>query len=109
MKSERVTQAWEFYRDNCPGFKEPMRKQFRRLDEYVSVVETENAKLKRAAERDADVMESLNLSLEESQAENAKLRECLQDFADAIKNDDGFGVDQGWMLERMRELGVNEE
>ncbi len=39
-------------------------------------------------------------------AENEKLRECLQDFADAIKNDDGFGVDQGWMLERMQELGI---
>ena len=41
--------------------------------------------------------------------ENAKLRECLQDFADAIKNDDGFGVDRGWMLDRMRELGVEVE
>lgn len=41
--------------------------------------------------------------------ENAKLRECLQDFADAIKNDDGFGVDQGWMLDRMQELGIEVE
>lgn len=48
-------------------------------------------------------------SIRRLEAENDKLRECLQDFADAIKNDDGFGVDQGWMLERMRELGVNEE
>ena len=39
-------------------------------------------------------------------AENARLRECLQEFADAIKNDDGFGVDQGWMLERMSEIGI---
>lgn len=46
MKSERVTQAWEFYHDNCPGFKEPMRKQFRRLDEYVFSIEAENAKLR---------------------------------------------------------------
>ena len=38
--------------------------------------------------------------------ENARLRECLQEFADAIKNDDGFGVDQGWMLERMSEIGI---
>ena len=41
-----------------------------------------------------------------AKAENAKLRECLQDFADAIKNDDWFGVDLGWMLDRMRELGI---
>ena len=39
-------------------------------------------------------------------AENTRLRECLQEFADAIKNDDGFGVDQGWMLERMSEIGI---
>lgn len=39
-------------------------------------------------------------------AENAKLRECLQDLAEHIREDDGFGLDYGWMLERIRELGV---
>ena len=39
-------------------------------------------------------------------ADNTRLRECLQEFADLIKNDDGFGVDQGWMLERMSEIGI---
>ena len=39
-------------------------------------------------------------------AENERLWECLQEFADAINNDDGFGVDQGWMLERMSEIGI---
>lgn len=43
----------------------------------IQALRLENAKLKRAAERDADVLESLNLSLEESQAENAKLREQI--------------------------------
>ena len=51
MKSERVTQAWEFYRDNCQGYKEPMRREFRKLDEHVSSVEAENAKLREACER----------------------------------------------------------
>lgn len=46
MKSESVTKAWEFYRDNCQGFKEPMRKEFRRLDEYVASLESENAELR---------------------------------------------------------------
>lgn len=46
MKSESVTKAWEFYRDNCPGFKEPMRKEFRRLDEYVANLESDNDKLR---------------------------------------------------------------
>ena len=39
MRSAAVNEAWEFYRDNCPGFKEPMRREFRRLDEYVSKLE----------------------------------------------------------------------
>ena len=78
MRSTAVREAWEFYRDNCPGFKEPMRKEFRRLDEHVASLESENA----------------------------KLRECLQDLAEHIREDDGFGLDYGWMLDRMRELGV---
>jgi len=47
-----------------------------RLVDYEKAV-AENAKLRRASERDADVMESLNLSLEEAQAENDKLREMV--------------------------------
>lgn len=46
MKSKRVTCTWEFYRDNCDGFKEPMRKELRKLDGYVSSIEAENAKLR---------------------------------------------------------------
>lgn len=45
MKNEQVARVWKFYRDNCQGFKEPLRKEFRRLDEYVSSIESENAKL----------------------------------------------------------------
>ena len=40
------------------------------------------------------------------QAENEKLRELLRDLRDHIESDDGFGIDTGWMLDRMRELGV---
>lgn len=39
MRSKKVTEAWEFYRDNCPGFNEPMRKKMRELDEYVADLE----------------------------------------------------------------------
>lgn len=46
MKSEQVTLAWEFYRDNCEGFKEPMRKELRKLDDYVASVEAENDRLR---------------------------------------------------------------
>jgi hypothetical protein len=38
--------------------------------------------------------------------ENAKLRELVRDIADHIKYDDGFGIDRGWMLDRMAELGI---
>lgn len=44
--------------------------------------------------------------LQEALEENAKLRECLQDLAEHIREDDGFGLDYGWMLDRMRELGI---
>lgn len=37
--SAAVREAWEFYRDNCTGFKEPMRRKVRELDEYVSRLE----------------------------------------------------------------------
>lgn len=45
--------------------------------EEIERLEAENERLREAAERDADVMEALNLSLEESQAENAKLRDAM--------------------------------
>lgn len=51
MKSESVDEVWEFYRDNCPGFKEPMRKEFRKLDEHVTRLEAENAKLRDLCKR----------------------------------------------------------
>ena len=71
-----------------------------------ATLRAENSRLKRASERDADVMESLNLSLEESQAENAKLRElvaklhrcargALRDLAPSCVDEskDGCGLD----------------
>ena len=39
-------------------------------------------------------------------SENVKLRELVRDLCDHIESDDGFGVDTGWMLDRMRELGI---
>lgn len=39
MHSQHVQEAWEYYRDNCPGFKEPMRKALRKLDAYVTDIE----------------------------------------------------------------------
>jgi len=47
MRTEQVTKVWEFYRDNCAGYKEPMRKQLRELDENVDNIETENAELRK--------------------------------------------------------------
>ena len=41
--------------------------------------------------------------------DNAKLREFLQNLADHIKSDDGFGIDCGWVLSRLRELGIEVE
>ena len=46
--------------------------------------------------------------LQRLKAENAKLRELVRDLREHIESDDGFGPDIGWMLNRMRELGVIE-
>ena len=54
----------------------------------------------------ADDVGLLKMIVAGLEVENAKLRELVHDFADAIKNDDGFGVDLGWMLDRMCELGI---
>ena len=60
-----------------------------------------------AAVQDAEHDESMAWDrVRKAEAENAKLRECLQDLAEHIREDDGFGLDYGWMLDRMRELGV---
>ena len=87
-------------------------KQKRRIFE----LEEENDKLKRAAEHDADVLESLNLSLEELQNENTKLRElcldmgicvseCEWDCSDCPRYDRcNDGVSE--FIERMHELGI---
>lgn len=45
-------------------------------------------------------------AMAELEDENAKLRELVRDLRDHIESDDGFGIDTGWMLDRMRELGV---
>lgn len=42
MRTKAVAEVWEFYRDNYPGPKEPMRKQMRELDAYVAKLEAEN-------------------------------------------------------------------
>lgn len=44
--------------------------------------------------------------LTELEDENVKLRESLRDIADHIKSDDGYGIDRGWVLERIRETGI---
>ena len=57
-----------------------------------------------------ETIERMNVLLREEngrlQIESGKLRELVRDIADHIKHDDGFGIDRGWVLDRMRELGV---
>lgn len=65
----------------------------------------ENARLRESAERDADVMESLNLSLEEAQAENAKLRKFATLAWQLLKRNEPNFVWQD-MVEGASELGI---
>lgn len=105
MRTEQVTKVWEFYRDNCAGYKEPMRKQLRELDEHVDHIEAENAELRERMElltailrNDCDIDASWDglrlfwsIELTESgclmrdrackaEAENAKLRKLVRDM-----------------------------
>lgn len=85
MKSDSVTKVWEFYRDNCVGFKEPMRKELRKLDNYVASIEAENAKLREL--------------LAEDNKELAKMWRAIDYLYSFAKP---CGVD----AEDMRELGI---
>ena len=73
-------------------------------------LEAENESLRRAAERYADVIEALDLSLEESQAENVELRELARHLRECVRHtvcavceyaDDACDFDYD-----MRELGI---
>ena len=73
----------------------------------ASELEDENAKLREAEERDADVMEALNISLEESQDENAKLRELVRKWYPHMARRVGKDALAQWgQLDVLRELGI---
>jgi len=79
MKSKRVTSTWEFYRDNCEGFKEPMRKELRKLDGYVANIEAENSKLRVLVR---DLWHELDAA---TQYEAGGSRGIVFEFADAMR------------------------
>lgn len=74
--------------------------------EPITDLQAENAELRK--ERDAldHLTDVLNATNDGLIAENAKMRELVRDIADHIKHDDGFGIDRGWVLDRIRELGI---
>lgn len=91
-----------------------LRIEAERICDENDQLRAENAKLKRAAERDADFLESLNLSLEESQSENAKLREFVYDMWNDMnvyytQHERPDSSDMDFYRDRMRELGIEVE
>lgn len=81
------------------------------LETLIGEKEAENAKLREASERDADVMEALNLSLEESQAENERLRELVRDIWHEGAFEAGACYEKAAerLEEKTRELGIEED
>ena len=73
------------------------------------VMDEEGFPVCHSASENAKLVMKLNaehLVRQNVERENAKLRELVRDIADHIKHDDGFGIDRGWVLDRMCELGV---
>lgn len=103
MKSERVTRTWEFYRDNCDGFKDSMRKEFRKLDEYVSSIETENAKLRELVSSMYRNMQGvLDRSTDTVWVDKiATLRDCMDGHMEVMAE---LGIPPRDYEDRMREL-----
>ena len=99
MKSKRVTQAWEFYRDNTQGYKEPMRREFRKLDEHVFSVEAENAELRELARKYAEIA---NYFCERESY-------CSRDFVNQCRYDAQRQCKLGELNDTLRGLGVEVE
>lgn len=77
MKTECVTKVWEFYRDNCAGYKEPMRKEMRKLDDYVADLLADNANLRNDADLLRSMLQAKRKDTHALMSENAELREQL--------------------------------
>lgn len=65
-------------------------------------LQDENARMRSCLSDDAENARMI-------MGENVKLRELVRDIADHIKHGDGFGIDRGWMLDRICELGIEVE
>ena len=85
-ENAKLRRELDFYKSQVEDIEEERLRLKKRWNKAV----TENAKLKRSAERDEYVLESLNLSLEESQAENNKLREFAKLYLTAVSIDCSF-------------------
>lgn len=103
MKSDGVTKVWEFYRDNCAGFKEPMRKELRKLDDYVASVEAENAKLRELVQ---DVNKAAHMLCEAWEGSCSKEAEGMSLHAVCPISDTNELCVFGKLYDRMRELGI---
>ena len=79
-----------------------------RLKDENEQLKNENAMLRSAEKRDVDVMEALNLSLEESQAENSELREVLENCVILLTDHQFSHLPElrDETFKTMRELGI---
>jgi len=118
MKSEQVTKVWECYRDyNYTTFREPVREQFRELDDYVYGLEAENAELRKAMDFQALELGCMTDNRDVLYVENKNLRELIADtLLDPREYCEKYGIEyKGWdsanahIDKRMRELGVLDE
>ena len=135
MRTGFVPELWEFYRDSYADYKEPMRKEMRKLDEHVASIETENAKLREQIHwlKQGDILHVLTdqeladqqkheremqASIDALDKDNAKLRELVADLIKWCEGPccgcidyescDGTPIYEFWSVtkDRASELGV---
>lgn len=108
MRTKEAMEVWELFRDTCTGPKEPVRKLLRNLDERLAELEAENTRLRSCLE---DATENERLTTHEFnqlKEERDKLRELVLKLHDELVScEENEYICGGHKFDKdVRELGV---
>ena len=86
MRTKEATEVWELFRDTCTGPKEPVRKLLRNLDERLAELEAENTRLRSCLEDAAENERLTTHEFNQLKEERDKLRELVRDYDKVLDN-----------------------